>query len=530
MAMRDAGAGVQARIRRLLNMFMWAFIGLAIGLAYIVGWRGNYLAMHARNPRQVAIEKSIERGGIYAANGEVLAGNKLAGRPPGRTLRVYFGPRSLVHIVGYSHDRYGKTGIELALNSQLLGLPPGFLGVPVVGLVPGPGSRQPQPRGAGVRRQGEKPRGNDIILTIDPELQAAAEAALGRRNGAVVVLDPATGAVLASVSYPAFDANRLDAVWPDITQDPSSPFINRATSGLYPPGSVFKIIVASAAIETGLVGPEDMFVCNGSIDVNGRRISCPGGRAHGRVNLASALALSCNVAFIQVARKMGGRRLSDFARRFGFNREIPFDLHVNEGRFPTFRGEGSTGDPGGAGARNGADARDGAGDNENLLAEAAIGQGPVLVTPLHMAMIAAAIANRGVMMRPYVVSLVRRGGSSETLWRYVPGRVSRAVSINTAARMRDLLVDAVESGTGWRSAIEGISVAGKTGTAQNPEGAPHAWFVGFAPAEKPRFVISVIVENGGPGGSVAAPVARRVLEFALHREEGVFHGRRNAGE
>ncbi|HHV61842.1 MAG TPA: peptidoglycan glycosyltransferase [Firmicutes bacterium] len=517
--MYDTGTRIQTRIRRLFSVFMWAFIGLAIGLAYIVGWRGDYLATHVRNPRQIAIEKSIERGGIYAANGEALAGNRPfqkphdvqrphgdAARRDEGSARVYFGPTSLVHIVGYNHDRYGKTGVELAFNHQLLGLPRGFLRTP--GLIPGLGfgSRQPQ----GVKQRG-KPRGNDIILTIDPQLQAVAEAALGHRNGAVVVLDPATGAVLASASYPAFDANRLDVVWPDIIQDPSSPFINRATSGLYPPGSVFKIIVASAAIETGLIGPNDIFVCSGSIDVNGRKISCPGGRAHGRVNLASALALSCNVAFIQVARKIGGKTLSDFARRFGFNREIPFDLHVNESRFPAFRGEGSAGGSAGAG--------DGARDDENLLAEAAIGQGTVLATPLHMAMIASAIANRGVMMRPYVVSQVRRGGSGETLWRYVPARLARPVSVSTAAKVKDLLVAAVESGTGWRAGLDGMSVAGKTGTAQNPKGAPHAWFVGFAPAANPRVAISVIVENGGAGGSVAAPIARRVLDFALRREE-----------
>lgn len=312
------------------------------------------------------------------------------------------------------------------------------------------------------------------------------------RNGAVIAMNPKTGEILALVSKPDFDTNAesLTENWKALVESQQAPFLPRATQGLYTPGSTYKIVTSAVAIENGLDGLK--FNDKGVITIDGKEISNSKGKAYGEIDLKKALAVSSNVMFAQLGVKLGQDKLADMAKRVGFGSDIPFDIPVSKSLFPYQKME------------------------QNDMAAAAIGQGKILVSPLHMAMIASGIANNGMIMKPFLVrSIVSPTGKE--IKGTKPDEFKRIMESDVASRVSMMMREVVVSGTGKKAAIKGINVAGKTGTAENEltaqkKNKEHAWFVGFAPAENPQIVVAVILEySGSSGGSAAAPIAQKVM-------------------
>lgn len=442
--------------------------------------QGRVLAAHPYNRRLIAYEQEVLRGTITDRRGEVLA------RTEGPGKRVYPQGYAAAPVVGYLSRRYGRTGCEAAMDYYLLGLNPEL-------------RLQNMLR----RLKGEVPRGNDVRLTLDAELQAHAMNLLRGRRGAAVVLDPRTGEVLAMASQPSFDPAAVDERWPELSADPAAPLVNRVTDGAYPPGSLMKLITAAAALETGKLAQDEVFSCAGHIVVDGFDLHDTA--AHGRVDLGRALAVSCNTTFAELGLRVGPEGLFRAAQAFGFGRASGLELPERGASLPAPEGMARP-----------------------EVAATAIGQGRTLVSPLRMALVAAAFARDGVIMQPHLLVAVT-DPEGRSVFTSVPRVWLTATTPQVAAAVRNGMVAAVRGGTARQAALPGVTVAGKTGSAQNPQGAPHAWFVGFAPAEAPRVVVAVIVENGGAGGTVAAPLGRELLKQALARSGLEDHDRQGLG-
>lgn len=458
-------------IRVLATVIVLAFIVVAGWLTYIQVYRGEELLTHPRNRRLQLVEAAIRRGGIFDRAGRVLATTP----GPGQPRRYPLGPVT-APVLGYVSPVYGKTGLELNMDKELLGLY--------------------ENRWNRIFGGPQKPlmdRGRDIYLTLDAELQQLAYRLLGDRRGAVVALEPATGRVLAMVSRPAFDPGRLAEDWPRLIKDPDSPLLNRATQGQYPPGSTMKLVTAAGALGQNPGVAQAVFDAPGYIVVDGNRIEDK--QVQGRIDFRQALARSSNFVFATLALQLGQDKFFDTAEKFYFNKKIPFDLPVSPADLP---GEG--------------------GISRVELAESGIGQGRLTTNPLHMALVAGAIANGGKMMRPYLIEEIRGTGDTGH-FAAQPSLLAEVASPQAAAALTDAMLAVVESGTGRAAAPGEWPAAGKTGSAENPHGQPHAWFVGFAPANKPRVAVAVVVENAGTGGGIAAPIAREVFRGALGLKE-----------
>ncbi|MGH2584091.1 MAG: peptidoglycan D,D-transpeptidase FtsI family protein [Dehalococcoidia bacterium] len=462
------------QIRRAAFVLLLGFLVLSGGVSYWQVIRGDQLDSRSGNPRIAELSAREERGTIWSADGVALVHNEVG--TDGRRHRIHALP-SLAHTLGYVSATYGVSGLEETFNGDLSGTRAG--------------SALEQAWHDLTR---ETPRGNDLVLTIDSRVQRAAAAALGDRPGAVVALDPRTGAVLAMVSAPDFDAGAVEANGEELLTDPTAPLVNRATQGQYAPGSVFKTVTAAAALESGQYRPDSRFRCPSGLVVEGFVIACsnvpPGVQEY---DFAHAYAWSVNATFADIGLKIGAERLVSQARRFGFEEPIPFDLPVTRSRLLA----------------------PGASFNPVLLATTAFGQGELTATPLQMALVAAAVANDGRLMQPYLVQRVQASEGAvvrehqRQLWRQV-------MSQETAATLRAFMVTAVREGFSGSAAVPGVTVGGKTGTAENAPGeAPHAWFTGLAPAENPSIVVAVVVENAGQGAAVAAPIAGAVMRAAL---------------
>jgi peptidoglycan glycosyltransferase len=342
---------------------------------------------------------------------------------------------------------------------------------------------------------------------LDPDAQRAAYDGLDGQAGAVAAIDPRTGAILALVSVPSYDPNLLTSHDPSrVTEnydqlrvDPESPLLNRSTQQLYPPGSLFKVVVAAAALESGKYEPSTQIPAPAQLDLpdtsavisNYDDAACRGGQ----VSLAEALAISCNTAFARIGMSLGDDALRKQAVAFGFNEAIDIPLPVVPSIYPEDLDVPQT-------------------------AQSAIGQFDVRATVLQMAMVGAGVANDGSVMLPFLVA-EEQAPDLSSLSVTEPEQLSRAVSPEVASELTDMMVGVVTGGTGENAAIPGVTVAGKTGTAQDGNRIPHVWFMAFAPAEDPQVAVAVIVENGGrlgndaTGGAVAAPIAREVMEAVL---------------
>lgn len=458
------------RARGLGRLLTGLLVVLLVYLAYVQVVWGPRLANDPQNPRLALAAERIRWGRFLDRSLVVLADSTDTG---GRQARRYAAGPLYAHVLGYRSRHYGLTGLEGRYEAALLGLP------------------AQDPWEAVAEAFGRTPHGHDLVLTLDATVQQAAAQALGSRRGAVAVLDPRTGAVLALVTWPTFDPSAVDERWQTLGRDAQAPLLDRATQGQYPPGSSFKTVVLTAALGSGRVRPQDVFDCPSAITVGGATITNFEQEQLGRLSLAQAFAFSCNTAFVQIGQRTGAGPILQTARAFGIGRAPRFDLPAAAGHLPAERTLGVRG-----------------------LAQISFGQWTLLVTPLQMALVAATIANHGVQMQPFLVSQVR-AADGRILEAFAQHGSREVIPASLAAQVAQDMIGVVAGGTGTAAALPGARVAGKTGTAENPHGQTHAWFLAFAPADRPTVALAIVLENAGVGGQVAAPAARSVLAAAL---------------
>jgi len=464
---------VASNIRSLSITIAVAFLVTSIGVGYWTMVASEELGSDPFNPRLVSAIRDRPRGTILDSAGHVLAESiKTADGYQRR-----YADRSLAQVVGYASFKYGAAGVEAAYADSLIGQDPGD---PVATWR--------------ARYLGERESPGAVVLAIDPKVQKAAFDALAAtgKKGAIIALDPRTGAIIASVSLPSFDPNQVvdpkteDIAWQQVNGDEARPLIDRARSGLYAPGSTFKTITGAAALENGVnpdakVRVDDPWQADKSWGDYFVRSSS---HAHADYTMADAYRLSENIYFAKVGLQIGGAKLAEYAQRFGIGSAPKCDLAVAKGQL----------------------SNSGVLDRPTLVADTAYGQGELLTSPLQMALVAAAIGRGGVMPTPHY-ALEVRDSAGNTIRTIAPSAAGQVMRPDTAAKLTQYLVGAVE-GQGafaFGAKIAGVHVAGKTGTAENPAGPPHGWFIGFAPAEAPTVAVAVIIENAGAGGVDAAP-------------------------
>jgi penicillin-binding protein A len=493
---------LRRNVRRTAVALLACFGVVALALGYWQVWRAADLAQDPANPRVAEARQLQPRGRILDRNGQVLANSQSTPQGPRRILA----DPSLVHTVGFHSDRFGDTNLEAAYDAELRG----ERSVPPLDRL----AQQLFHRG---------PRANDLVLTIDRRIHDAAVGALGTSDGAIVALDPRSGAVLAMVSKPFFDPNAPDDQLASPQSDPSQPLFNRAVQALYVPGSTFKTVTATAALDTHLVDLNQPFTCTTAVKIGTYSVDCRNSQHIPRLTYKQAYAWSSNRVFGLTGLLLGFSQLApinawlsdkppgdypwastgssiqasanvlvDYARRYGFERSIPFDLPVATSQM---KREATEWTP-------------------ELLVQTAFGQGEIQVTPMQMALVAATVANGGRVPTPYVAAELRDGSAVRQL--HEPGQsFSVAGSSETADTLSSFMVEGVDNGYAAKAAITGVKVGGKTGTAEVGDGTSHSWFIGFAPADKPRIAIAVIMEHQGSGSDFATPAARQVMRAAL---------------
>lgn len=422
------------------------------------------------NARMDSFADRIVRGSILGSDGSVLA--ETVTDEAGNERRNYpYGPL-FAHVAGYSTK--GKTGLESQANFYLWRSHVNLMEQTVNELT------------------GVKNHGDNVVTTLDVRLQQTASEALGDRRGAVVVMEPDTGKILAMVSKPDFDPNTLTESWDSLVapENNSAQLLNRASQGLYPPGSTFKIVTALEYIREH---PDDYqnyhFDCSGFFHLDDYTIKCYHETAHGSQDLTLAFANSCNGAFASLGPGLDLGRLNALTGELLFNKDLPLPFASNKSSY-TMNTEADTW----------------------TILQTSIGQGETQISPIHNLLLTAAIANGGTLMKPYLINSVENVGGEE-IKKFMPSSYGSLMSAEEAQALTNLMRGAVTEGTGSAVRTDAYTVAGKTGSAEFETGKEsHAWFVGFAPAESPRIAVSVIVEEGGSGGKVAGPVARSIFD------------------
>ncbi|HEX2042227.1 MAG TPA: penicillin-binding protein 2 [Acidimicrobiales bacterium] len=481
---------MNTQIRRLGIVLAVLFVLLFVQLNRLQVIEADRLNDHPANTRAVVRDFARPRGVIQTADGVVVASSTPTGGEFER-LRTYPEGALFAHLTGYFSFTFGADGVERTYNDALTG----------------------RDRRLSIDRLGdlllEKDQTANVTLTVSKRLQQVAAQALANRKGAVVAVDPRTGAILAMVDFPSYDPNPLaahdqDAVretWERLNADANKPLLPRAYRDRYFPGSSFKVVTAAAGLSTGVATPNQP-VYPTLTELRLPQTTRPlrnfgGGRCGGP--LPEALRVSCNTSFAQLGLDLGADRLAAAAEAFGFNEAPPIDLPF---AIPsTFPAPSEF-------------ARD-----RPALARSAIGQQDVTATPLEMALVSAGIANGGVIMTPHVMAEVR-DAEGRVIESFAPRPWTQAVPPGVASTVRDMMVGVVQRGTGTRGQIPGIPVAGKTGTAETGRNTTHVWFTAFAPANDPRIAVAVMLEDlpnvdEATGGTLAAPIAQTVMRAAL---------------
>lgn len=480
-------------LKRITLLIFVMFVALLVSSTVIQAAQAENLAGDSRNARSRFDAYKVERGPILVAGSPIA--NSVPTDDDYQYQRVYVDGEVNVAVTGYFPVLGEATGLEGALNSYLSGNSGTQFFDRVQALV-----------------SGQQPKGAVVATTIDPVAQRAAWDALGDYQGAVIVTEPATGKILAMVSKPSFDPNLMashdtavvESTYEALLSDPKDPLYNRAIEGdMNPPGSVFKLVVTAAALESGRYTPESAFPNPSSFTLPGTSTvikntdggSCGGGDT---VTLATALRLSCNIPFAELGIELGDKAIREQAEKFGFNTSFNIPTPTAASVFPRVLDDAQT-------------------------AMSAYGQFDVRATPLQMALVSAGIANGGVVMNPTLVESITAANLAP-LQTFAATEFAQAVSPATAATMQQMMVNGVSNGAASNARISGVDVAGKTGTAQNGATDPYTlWFTGFAPASNPQYAITVLIEDGGGlgqtgfGNKVAAPIAKKVLEAVLNR-------------
>lgn len=480
-------------LKRVSILVLLMFVALMCSTSILQVFQVDNLNADSRNARTLYDSYSAQRGPI------LVAGKPIAESVPSKDQykfqRTYPDARLYSSVTGYFTLNQGRTGIEGALNDRLSGTSNSqFLGK------------------LNNIFTGKIPQGASAELTIDPVAQKAAYDSLGNQQGAIVVLEPKTGRILAMVSKPDYDPNvlashdtsKVISAYKSLLAAKGDPLINRTITGnMDPPGSSFKPVVSAAAFATGDFTPDSQLPNLSELHLPGTdavvyndpRGTCGPGKT---VSIATAEIRSCNIPFAELGMKLGAKTIRDQANLFGFNRSLKIPMKVAKSAYPLYTDPAAT-------------------------AMSAFGQRDDRATPMQMAMVSAGIANGGTVMYPNLVQSVT-SSDLKPLETFTPKKLDRAMSSEDAAKLTTMMVDGVNTGAADNARIDGVSVAGKTGTAQNGVGKPYSlWFTGFAPANDPKYAIAVVVQNGGGlgqsgiGNTVAVPIAKKVLEAVLNK-------------
>lgn len=462
--------GNQREIMMSMYFFVVLFLGMIGYLVYFAAISEQDMINNSYNSRQQILLSRNYRGNIYSRDGEVLAQTVLDEEQTER--REYPFKNLFSHIVGYSTK--GRMGVEALANYYLINTNTSI-------------SNKVANDMAGVKNPGD-----NVYTTLDVQIQQVADEQLDIYRGAIVVTEVKTGKILALVSHPDFDPNEISEIWDDLVEnDSSSILVNRATQGLYPPGSTFKIVTALEYIRENPDTYQNYFYqCNGSFRIGDSKISCYHGTSHGQVDFERSFAKSCNSSFANIGtgldRDAFARTLEDLL----FGKELPLTLSYAKSSVQV-SGDISTAE----------------------MMQTSIGQGRTQITPMHLNMITCAIANGGTLMKPYVIDHVENDAGS-VVKTFKPDSYGRLMSEEEAAALTSLMISVVEEGTASKLQGYGYTAAGKTGSAEynNVKGDSHAWFTGFAPAEDPEVCVTIIVEGAGSGGDYAVPIARRIFD------------------
>lgn len=451
----------------------YLFVALFLGM---MGYTCHYAVTHRQeminnsyNGRQELLVSQNTRGTIYAAGGQVLAETQTDAE--GEETRSYPYENLFAHVVGYASN--GKFGIESSSNYYLINS----------------NARLADKVASDVA--GVKYPGDSVVTTLDVGIQEVAYQSLGIYKGAIIVSEPSTGKIIAMVSKPDFNPNEIDAIWDDLLEDKdSSVLLNRVTQGLYPPGSTFKIVTALEYIrENPDTYSQYTYQCNGKFSSGSDSINCYHGTVHGHEDFTKSFAKSCNSSFanigVQLDRAKFGNTLNDLL----FNQELQVSFAYNQSKLMI---DGSTSD--------------------SDVVQASIGQGTTQITPLHVNMITSAIANKGVLMKPYLVDYVKNNENT-IVKQFNPATYKKLMSEEEAAALTGLMQEVVTSGTGTKLSGLSYTAAGKTGSAEynSDKSQSHAWFTGFAPAQNPEVCVTIIIEGAGSGGDFAVPIAKRIF-------------------
>ncbi len=458
-------------IKKITVLIVLMFLLIMGATAKITLVDGDKMIANAYNPRINAADSTIKRGDIKDIDGFVYAYSEKNGDT---YQRKYNEARNAAQVVGFVSA--GKSGIEAASNFTLEHI-----------------SNELVQRVKAFFTDNDI-EGDSVCLTIDKELQDIASNLMKTNKGAVVVEEVSTGRILTMVSKPDFDPSTVYQNWDSIKEDENSPLVNRATQGEYTPGSIFKIVTSVSAIRNIPNIDSFKFDCSGEADFAGQTIHCYNNKAHGEEDFYISFANSCNGAFSTLGNELGAATLRKTADELLFNSNMDFTLSA---AMPKVKLDGSS--------------------SVNELVETAIGQGKTTVTPLYMASLVSAIANDGIMMKPYLIDRVENG-NGDTISTTVPESSTTLFTDRECQILKEMMIGVVNNGTGFNAKSEYFQVAGKTGTAENAGGADHLWFVGFAPADNPQYAVAVVLENGD-GSANASVIARKMLYNTIHRDE-----------
>ncbi|TDW30230.1 peptidoglycan D,D-transpeptidase FtsI family protein [Cryobacterium psychrophilum] len=479
-------------LKRVSVVVLLMFVALLSSTSIVQAFQADNLSADARNTRTLLDSYSVERGAILV-NGEPVA-QSIPVDDAFKFLRTYSNGPLYAPLTGFIPINGAPTGLEHALNGELTGTSNAQFFDKVSALV-----------------TGVDPKGAAVETTIDPIAQQAAWDALGDKTGSVVMLEPKTGRILAMVSKPSFDPNLLSVhnnadvtnSYQELLNDAGNPLINRAINSLNPPGSVFKLVVVTAALESGKFTAESTFPNPGTFQLPGSSsiVTNSGGGTCGEgdtVTIANALRLSCNIPMAELGLQLGDEAIRETAEKFGFNDTFSTPLRATKSNYPQTLDKAQT-------------------------ALSSFGQTNVRATPLQMAVVSAAIANGGVAMKPNMVEEILAPDLSP-LQSFEPEVLRRVMSTETAASLTAMMVNNVQDGAASNARIDGVKVAGKTGTAENGSTEPYTlWFTGFAPANDAKHAITVLIEDGGGmgqtgfGNLLAAPIAQKVLGAVLNK-------------
>lgn len=467
---RNSRKSSNKEFARVTYLFVFLFLAMMAYIVYFYVVRSKDIVNSAYNPRLDSYADRVIRGSILDKNGEVLAQTQV--NDDGTETRVYPYGEIFAHVVGYTAK--GKSGLESVENFELLTSNAFFL------------------EKLANEFKDQKNMGDTVITTLDANLQQTAYSALGDNKGAVVVMEASTGKILAMVSKPAFDPNTVSENWEALNaDDSSSPLLNRATQGAYAPGSTFKVVTALEYMRENSAYANYSYDCNGEITADGTTIHCFDSTAHGTVDLRLSMAYSCNSSFANIGLSLDKSAYRKTAEELLFNKALPSVLPYSKSKFKIDKNSSS------------AD-----------MMMTAMGQGETQVSPYHMALITAAVANGGTLMEPYLVDSITNYTGTQVS-KHKPSSYGKLMDSSEAAQLKEYMKAVVDEGTATMLSGESYSVAGKTGTAEysSDKEKSHSWFMGFTNVDNPELVISVIVEGyDGNAGARAVPIAKQVLD------------------